>query len=45
MIYSVRDIESELGDGRKLVPPGAEMENYRVAKRSIHAAIDIRKSE
>ncbi len=41
MIRQIRDVESALGDGRKLGPAPEEKEFYEKARRSIHAACDI----
>lgn len=37
MVKQIREVESAIGDGKKLGPKPEEMENYRVARRSIHA--------
>lgn len=44
MIRDIREIESGLGDGRKL-PTGEELENRVAARRSLVAATEIRKGE
>lgn len=41
MVRQIRDVESAMGDGRKLGPSKEEMEFYEKARRSIHAAVDI----
>lgn len=41
MVRQIRDVESAMGDGRKLGPSPEEMEFYEKARRSIHAAVDI----
>lgn len=41
MVKQIRDVESAMGDGRKLGPSKEEMEFYEKARRSIHAAVDI----
>ena len=41
LVRHVRDVESAMGDGRKLGPSPEEMEFYEKARRSIHAAMDI----
>lgn len=41
MIRQIRDVESALGDGRKLGPAPEEKEFYEKARRSVHAACDI----
>jgi len=41
LVRQVRDVESAMGDGRKLGPSPEEMEFYEKARRSIHAAVDI----
>lgn len=41
MVRQIRDVESAMGDGRKLGPSQEEMEYYEKARRSIHAAVDI----
>jgi len=43
MVKQIREVESSFGDGRKLGPKPAEMENYRIARRSIHAKVRIPK--
>ncbi len=43
MVRQIREVESALGDGRKLGPAPEEMEFYVKARRSIHAAQDIPK--
>ncbi len=37
----IREVESALGDGRKLGPTDDEMEFYEKARRSVHAAVNI----
>ena len=41
LVRQIRDVESAMGDGRKLGPSPEEMEFYEKARRSIHAAVDI----
>lgn len=41
LVRQVREVESALGDGRKLGPAPEEMEFYEKARRSVHAAVDI----
>ena len=41
LVRQVREVESALGDGRKLGPAPEEMESFRIGRRSIHAAVDI----
>ncbi|MBU0477141.1 N-acetylneuraminate synthase family protein [bacterium] len=43
MVRQVREIESALGDGKKLGPNPEEMENYQIARSSIHAKVKILK--
>ncbi len=43
MVKNVRDVESALGCGVKKGPLQVELENYRIARRSIHAKMDIPK--
>lgn len=43
LVQQARDIESAIGDGRKLGPRPEELENYQIARRSIHAKINIPK--
>ena len=44
MIGSIRNIEMALGDGIK-VPTGSEMKNFNAARKSLVAAVDIKKGE
>ena len=41
LVRSCREIESAMGDGRKLGPSVEEREFYEKARRSLHAACDI----
>lgn len=41
LVRQIREVESSMGDGRKLGPTQEEMEYYKVGRRSIHAAVDI----
>jgi sialic acid synthase SpsE len=41
MLSRLRDIEAALGDGVKDGPREAEMENFRMGRRSLHAAVEI----
>lgn len=41
LVRQIRDVETALGDGRKLGPTIEEMEFYEKARRSVHAAVDI----
>jgi len=41
LVRCVREIESAMGDGRKLGPSPEEAEFYEKARRSLHAACDI----
>lgn len=41
LVRQIREVESALGDGRKLGPTDDEMEFYEKARRSVHAAVDI----
>ena len=41
MMKRLRDIETALGDGVKDGPREAEMENFRMGRRSLHAAVEI----
>ncbi len=41
MVHQIREVEAALGDGRKLGPAPEEVEFYRKARRSVHAAQDI----
>ncbi|PIE54678.1 MAG: N-acetylneuraminate synthase [Dethiosulfovibrio peptidovorans] len=41
LVRQIRDVESAMGDGRKLGPSQEEMEFYLKARRSLHAAADI----
>ena len=41
LIAQIRDVEAALGDGIKNGPQVAELENYRIARRSVHAARNI----
>ncbi|PIU43773.1 MAG: N-acetylneuraminate synthase [Candidatus Nealsonbacteria bacterium CG07_land_8_20_14_0_80_39_13] len=42
LVKQVRDVEKAAGDGKKLGPKTEEMEFYEKARRSIHAACDIK---
>ncbi len=41
LVRQIRDVESAMGDGRKLGPSKEEMEFYHKARRSLHARCDI----
>ena len=41
LVTQIREVESAMGDGRKLGPAPEEMEFYEKARRSVHAAVDI----
>jgi len=41
LVRQIRDVETALGDGRKLGPTIEEMENFQKARRSIHSAVNI----
>lgn len=41
LVYQTREIESAMGDGRKLGPAPEEMEFYEKARRSLHASVSI----
>ena len=41
LVRQVREVESALGDGRKMGPAPEEQEFYEKARRSVHAAVDI----
>ena len=41
LVRQIREVESAMGDGRKLGPAPEEMEFYEKARRSVHAAVDI----
>lgn len=41
LVAQIRDVESAMGDGRKLGPAPEEIEFYEKARRSVHAAVDI----
>ena len=41
LVRQIREVESALGDGRKLGPTDDEMEFYEKARRSVHAAVNI----
>jgi len=43
MVKEIRDVEKALGNGKKLGPSVQELENYKKARRSIHAKINIPK--
>jgi N-acetylneuraminate synthase/N,N'-diacetyllegionaminate synthase len=43
MVKHIRDVESASGCGVKNGPTQEELENFRIARRSIHAKIDIPK--
>ena len=42
LVKQIRDVEKATGDGRKIGPKSEEMEFYEKARRSIHAACDIK---
>ncbi len=41
LVRQIREVESAMGDGRKLGPAPEEMEFYEKARRSVHAAVAI----
>ena len=41
LVRQIREVETALGDGRKLGPAPEEKEFYEKARRSVHAAVDI----
>ena len=41
LVAQIRDVESAMGDGRKLGPAPEEMEFYEKARRSVHAAVNL----
>lgn len=41
LVRQIRDVESAMGDGRKLGPSEEEMEFYEKGRRSLHASCDI----
>ncbi|NCC58269.1 MAG: N-acetylneuraminate synthase, partial [Synergistales bacterium] len=41
LVRQIREVESSMGDGRKLGPAPEEIEFYEKARRSVHAALDI----
>ncbi len=43
MVRQIREVESAFGDGKKLGPHPEEIENYQIARRSIHAKVRIPK--
>lgn len=43
MVRQIREVESAMGDGRKSGPKSDEMENFLIARRSIHARVRIPK--
>lgn len=43
LVKQVREIESAMGDGKKTGPKPQEMENFLIARRSIHAKVAIPK--
>lgn len=43
MVRQIREVESALGNGKKLGPKPDEMENYKIGRRSIHAKVNILK--
>lgn len=43
LVAQVRDVEAAMGNGRKEGPQETEKENYKIARRSVHAACDILK--
>lgn len=43
MVRDIREVEAALGDGLKTGPVACEMENYKIAHRTIHAARPIAK--
>jgi sialic acid synthase SpsE len=45
LVRQVREVESAMGDGMKRGPSEAELPAYCYARRSLHAAVDIKKGE
>lgn len=45
LVRQIREVESAMGDGRKLGPSPEEMEFYQKARRSLHASRDIKAGE
>ncbi len=45
MVSHIRDTEAAFGTGEKNGPSELELENYKKARRSIHALVDIAKGE
>ena len=43
MVHQIREVESALGDGFKKGPASEEMGYYNMARRSLHARVDIPK--
>lgn len=43
LVRQIRDVELAFGDGLKQGPSSGEMENYSIARRSLHAACNIPK--
>jgi N,N'-diacetyllegionaminate synthase len=43
MVKQIRDVERSLGNGKKLGPSVEEMENFKIARRSVHAKVGIPK--
>ncbi len=41
MIKKIREFESAIGDGIKIGPRTEELDNFKLGRRSIHAAVDI----
>ena len=41
MVKQIREIESAIGDGKKLGPKPEEMENFNIVRSSIHAKVKI----
>ena len=41
LVRQIREVETALGDGRKLGPAPEEKEFYEKARRSVHSAVDI----
>lgn len=45
MVTKIRELESAIGDGSKSGPRKEEMELYYKARRSLHAAVDIKEGQ
>lgn len=43
MVHKIREVESAIGDGSKAGPRAEEMDMYYKVRRSLHAAVDIKK--